>query len=209
MNAALLRELDPDRTTLFPWTVELYHRLIDQGILPEGEPYELLDGVLVRKDRSSRGEDPMTVGRPHAYAVHALARLATGLEGTGTFLMTQSPIVAGSTHEPEPDAAVVLGSNNAYRDHHPQAADVLCAIQVADSSLRRDRGVKQRIYAEAGIPQYVIVNLADRVIEQYTVPLASGGEYRHRVIAKPGEVLTIGLGHGRGQWNVPVAEVLP
>ena len=40
-------------------------------------------------------------------------------------------------------------------------------IEVADSSLHRDRGTKQRIYADAGIPQYVIVNLIEQVVEVY------------------------------------------
>ena len=60
---------------LWPWTVEQYHHLIDIGILPEGEPYELLDGQLVRKDRSATGADPMTVSTEHAWVVRKLTRL--------------------------------------------------------------------------------------------------------------------------------------
>lgn len=46
----------------FRLTVDQYHRMIRQGILPEAEPVELLDGQLVRKNRSAAGDDPMTIG---------------------------------------------------------------------------------------------------------------------------------------------------
>lgn len=44
------------------------------------------------------------------------------------------------------------------------------SIEVADATLERDRGIKQRIYARAGIPIYWILNLRDRQIEVYTQP---------------------------------------
>ena len=42
-----------------PITVEQYHRLIEQGTLPEDATVELLRGALVRKDRSVVGADRM------------------------------------------------------------------------------------------------------------------------------------------------------
>jgi Uma2 family endonuclease len=79
--------------------------------------------------------------------------------------------------EPEPDAAIVRGAIKDYRDHKPGPGDILCVIEVADASLRRDRATKQRIYADAGIAEYLIVNLPDRVIEVYTEPHKGKGRY--------------------------------
>jgi hypothetical protein len=66
----------PDRLNdLMRLTVEQYHQMIDAGILMSGEPYELIDGLIVRKDRSASGEDPMTVGTGHAWAVQQTSKI--------------------------------------------------------------------------------------------------------------------------------------
>jgi Uma2 family endonuclease len=46
------------------------------------------------------------------------------------------------------------------------------AVEVAESSLRFDRGRKGGIYARAGLQDYWIVNLIDRVLEVYRDPTA-------------------------------------
>lgn len=60
------------RLELLPLSVEQYDRMIEEGILPEDTGVELLDGVLVRKDRGDAGGDPTTVGEAHAYVVTQL-----------------------------------------------------------------------------------------------------------------------------------------
>jgi Uma2 family endonuclease len=158
-------------------TVEQYHRMIEGGILESGAPIELLDGFLVHKDRAKAGEDPMTVGNEHLWAVENLRRVFRGIEAHGFDLMCQQPVTLPPDGEPEPDGAVVRGTIDDYRRRKPTAGDVACVIEVADSSLDRDRGTKQRIYADAGIAQYVIINLAERVIEVYERPVAGSGRY--------------------------------
>jgi len=63
-----------------PLTVEQYHRMLETGILRDGDPYELLDGFLVRKDRSATGTDPMTIGPDHTGGVELLGELETDLQ---------------------------------------------------------------------------------------------------------------------------------
>ena len=70
-------------------SVEQYDRMIDAGILPEGAPIELLDGMLVLKDRSKAGDDIMTVGGEHVWAVKVVARLA--LRAPGRHFRSSSP----------------------------------------------------------------------------------------------------------------------
>jgi Uma2 family endonuclease len=43
-------------------------------------------------------------------------------------------------------------------------------VEVADSSLRLDRRVKSGLYARAGLNDFWIVNLVDRVLEVHRVP---------------------------------------
>ena len=83
-------------------------------------------------------------------------------------------------------------------------------IEVLDSTLARDRTLKARLYANAGIPFYWIVNLIDSRIEVYsssTGPDASPS-YRHRQeLTKSDFVDLIIDGHILGQ--IAVAELLP
>ena len=207
---AQLRELADDHATLFPLDVRRYHRMIELGILPEGEPFELLDGCLVRKDRSATGEDPMTVGLGHAWVIGELGDLAPRLRRLGCHMRVQLPITLPLLNEPEPDGAVVLGSKNAYRERHPGPADVTCVIEVADSSLARDRTTKLRIYAAAGIPMYVIVNLIDRVIEVYSEPIGKGrnARYGRQETLSSRQTLSVPAARGR-KLPIQVRRLLP
>ncbi|MSR53831.1 MAG: Uma2 family endonuclease [Gemmataceae bacterium] len=72
--------------------------------------------------------------------------------------------------EPEPDIAIVAGPEDRYDGLNPGGHDSHLIVEVADTSLFEDRGVKLQIYAEAKIPIYWIVNLIDRPIEEYTQP---------------------------------------
>ena len=89
-------------------STEQYHRMIDAGILDEDPGTELLDGVLVRKDRGDPGGNPMTVGEAHAFVVKQLAHLGLRLDAERMHLQTQQPVVIPEHGEPEPDAAIVL-----------------------------------------------------------------------------------------------------
>jgi Uma2 family endonuclease len=175
--SAIAQELLDPRTRLRPLTTDQYHQMIRDGVLEEGEPYELLDGHIVRKDRSKEGEDPMTVGYDHAWVIRKLTRLGRQLEPFGYYMQVQLPITLAPDHEPEPDGAIVKGTEDDYRHRHPSAADILCVIEVADASLRRDRTTKQRIYADAGIEDYILINRPQRTIEVYTQPQVGHGRY--------------------------------
>jgi Uma2 family endonuclease len=200
-----------DEPLIFPLTVDAYHRMIADGILPEGEPFELLNGQIIRKDRSAAGEDPMTVGSAHAWVIGTLAELNPKLRRLGCHMRVQLPLTFVPLSEPEPDAAIVFGSKDDYRDHHPSSDDVACVIEVADSSLRRDRTLKLRIYAGAKVPRYVIINLVDRVVEIYAQPKSGRGgaaRYDSATTLQPGEHLELPAARGR-ILRVAVRKLLP
>ena len=64
-------------------------------------------------------------------------------------------------------------------------------LEVAHSSLAQDRLTKSFIYAKAGIPQYVIVNLRDDCVESYIAPSAPRRRYRERTVLVRGERLQL------------------
>jgi len=85
---------------------------------------------------------------------------------------------------------------------------VPCVIEVAGTSLERDRTVKQRIYAVAGIPQYVIVNLVDSRLEIFEEPDSSKSRYRRRSEAAGNEDVALLLPENR-RLTISAADCLP
>jgi Uma2 family endonuclease len=207
MSAVTILELPGERQILYALTVGQYHQMVTEGILPEGEPFELIYGQVTRKDRSAAGADAMTVGDQHIWCVKRLAKLSRRLEALGCHMQTQQPVTLPPYNEPEPDGAIVIGSEDDYLDHKPGAADVTCVIEVADSSLKYDRVVKQRVYARSGILMYFIFNLQERLIEVYTEPLKTG-RYRKSERLAPGATVSFPAPGGR-RLSVPVRRLLP
>lgn len=193
-----------EMTEVVPLTVHQYHRMQETGILAEDEPIELLNGLLVHKDR---GGAQMPVSPLHALVVSRMVALAPDLEARGCHLRQQNPMTIAPSHEPEPDGFIVLGSADDYLDRHPAPREVTCVIEVADSSLHRDRTTKKTIYAAASIPQYVLVNLVDRRIEIYEQPNETDGTYGSTRILGKGDVLA--LSTGAQPLEIPAAMLLP
>jgi len=150
-------------------SVEQYRKMALAGILTPDDRVELLEGWLVKK---------MTKNPPHRIATRKTRVALEEVIPGGWYVDSQEPIVTGDS-EPEPDATVIRGKTEDYADRNPPAAHVALVVEVADASLLRDRQLKARIYARAGIPCYWILNLADRRLEVYTspAPAASAPSY--------------------------------
>ena len=189
-------DLLDERTRLPPVTVEKFHHMFETGLIEAGEPYELLAGVVVVKDRSRVGDNPMTVDPSHAYGVDALADLKPRFKGRGCYLRSQLPIELPPYSMPEPDAAIANGAASDYLHRHPGPGDVLGVVEVSNSSLRRDRLTKASIYAAAGIPWYLIVNYPARVAELHTEPDAERETYRQRQVLAAGETVAFPVAEG-------------
>ena len=113
----------------------------------------------------------------HRYTVTQLGKLSATIDSPERHIQTQLPIVCGPSQMPEPDFAIVRGTNDDYMDRLPTAADALCVVEVADASLERDRDEKGPAYAQAGVRRYTILNLRNRTAELYTQPDRSAGVY--------------------------------
>jgi Uma2 family endonuclease len=178
---------------LEPLTIGQVEQMMAHGILTEGAPIELIDGLLVRKDRSTRGGDPMTHHPKHAGCVVYFQSLSGSFAPHGCHLQSQLPIALSDTRAPEPDFAVVRGRRLDYRGRHPGPGDVIVVGEVADSSLDYDRTIKQRLYATAGIELYWIVNVIDNVVEVYRRPDVQAGVYRVRSDFQNGQSVELEL----------------
>src|ERR1700677_3150795 len=189
-------------------TVQQYHRMIEEGVIPEGAPLELIDGMIVRKNRADREGDPMSVGTRHSSAITGLQESLEGVKAAGCLLRIQQPLTAADDQEPEPDINVVRGTRRDYFERHPEPKDVVALVEVADSSLSSDRGTKKRVYASTGIAVYWIVNLVDMQIEVYQNPQPAAGEYADCTLYRSGQIVKLVVAPGV-EIEVAVGDVLP
>lgn len=153
-----------------------YDRLVEDGFFDEDEKVELLDGVIVEMTPQGLG---------HAASIEELTHLLVLALATRARVRVQLPFAASDISEPEPDIAVVPPADP--RRSHPGQAFLL--IEVADSSLGKDRRVKTRIYAQAGVPEYWIVDVSGRTIEVRTDP--GDGSYRQVRVAGQGDTIRL------------------
>src|SRR5688500_17554468 len=108
--------------------------------------------------------------------------------------------------EPEPDATIVLRPLTAVGK--PHAEHVSCVNEADGTSLGRDRTTKLRHYARGGIPQYVILVLADRTAEEYVEPDRTSGAYGRRVVHRADATLALRLA-GAATLSVELADLFP
>jgi Uma2 family endonuclease len=141
------------------WSRIEYERLIDLGVFQPGDPIELIGGELMVAEPQ---------GAPHYTSIRKSARALERAFGQAWEVRTQGPMGLDDESEPEPDVAVVPGGPEDYRSSHPSLAALV--VEVSESSLAFDRGHKSSVYARAGILDYWIVNLVDRVLEVYREP---------------------------------------
>ncbi len=185
---------------IYRLSVEQYHAMIREGILKDGDPVELVEGILVRK---------MTKHPPHRFATQALHELLIHLVPPGWFVDAQEPVTLDDG-EPEPDVAVIRGNRRQYleQDRHQGPAETALAVEVADSSLGFDQTHKARSYGRAGVPVYWIVNVIDRRVQVYTGPTGPADQpgYAHRQDFGPGEEVPVVL-DGQEVGRVRVADL--
>ena len=157
-----------------PFDVDRFHQLIESGWLGDRR-VELIEGEIYIR---------MPDGALHIYALSLVYAALFRISGRDMFIVSQGSLWLSETTEVKPDCFVVRG--NAQRMTGPiRMSDVLLTVEVSDSSLRRDRHEKAMAYAEAGIPEYWIVNPVARQVEIYREPV--DGEYQWLKVLQEGD----------------------
>jgi Uma2 family endonuclease len=162
-----------------------YERLIDLGVFQPGEDIELIGGELMVAEPQ---------GAPHYTAIRKTAKALEAALGPGWEVRTEGPIGLDDESEPEPDVAVVPGAPGDYARAHPSRPAL--TVEVAESSLALDRQRKGSLYARAGLPDYWVLNLVDRVLEVYREPA-------------PDSAAPFGWRYGRSEVFEASARVIP
>jgi Uma2 family endonuclease len=137
----------------------------DLGFLDPEERTELIAGQITLMAAK---------GTTHVTSLYLLVNVLREGLGSTALIRTQDPIQLDDFSEPEPDLAIVRGTVLDYADHHPQPPQIYLVVEVADSTLKRDCEVKDKLYAQAGIPDYWVLDVKDRQLHIFRDPTPTG-----------------------------------
>ena len=181
------------------WTVAEYHELLQNATLKSGDPFELLEGWIVKK---------MSRKPPHDVSLDLVQEALRGdlpseWRCASNAQLRQQTASRNQTWQ----------SFAAWRDYlakHPGPPAIGLLVEIADTSLTLDRVTKARIYVRASISDYWIVNLVDRQVEVYSDPDAFAPEpsYARRTDFFPGDSIPFIL-DGREVARLRVTDLLP
>ena len=155
-----LADLAPERLRRF--TGREFDEMCKHGILSGPEHVELLDGVLV----AMNGQE-----EPHARVSAWFAQvLIRALDFDAYDVRSHSTFAPSESSRPEPDIAVFRRNRSLVT----LPSQALLLVEVAHSSLRKDRVIKVPLYAACGVPEYWIVDVHASAVEVYTGPTPTG-----------------------------------
>jgi len=132
------------------FTIHDYHRMGKAGILLEDDRVELIYGEILSMS---------PIGNAHNAAVDRANRALVQTLGTRAIVRVQGSVQLDMYNEPQPDIVLLKPRDDFYAVGGPKPSDILLIIEMADSSLRFDRRVKARLYAEMGISDYWVADL--------------------------------------------------
>lgn len=162
------------------FTLDEYEQLVEAGVLTEDHRVELVEGEIV---------EMAAKGSRHSACVSRITDLFYQHVRQHAIIRIQDPVRLSGHSELEPDVALLRLRDDLYATSHPHAADVHLLVEVSDTTLAYDRGVKLALYAKAGVAEVWVVNLPEEVIETYK--RLEGGRYQDAREARRGELIAL------------------
>lgn len=160
----------------YSFTAEEFERMGEAGIFRQDARLELIEGEIFEMS---------PIGNAHAACVKFLTALLFRLFGDTYVIGVQDPIRPNDFSEPQPDVTLLRRRDDYYREGHPTPADTLLVIEVADTTVVKDKTVKVPLYARSGVPETWLVNIPEEQLEVYSAPL--NGVYRRVEVFGRGE----------------------
>jgi Uma2 family endonuclease len=153
--------------------VAAYYKMAEAGILTQSDRVELIGGEIF---------DMAPIGSTHAGKTDHLIRFFARAAADGlVHIRVQGPLRLDALNEPQPDVMLLKPREDYYQERHPGAADVLLLVELSESSLAYDRGMKLALYARFGVPEVWIVDLPGGAIEVYREPAGDAYALKQRL----------------------------
>ena len=163
----------------YRFTVEQFMDMLEGGVLPQNEHFELLEGVIYPLS-------PIFDG--HYAGVTQLTNELIFKLSSAVMVSPQNPIAIGERLSfPQPDLTVIRRER--YTSKIPTPQEVILVVEVSDATLLKDRSIKTPLYARHGIPEYWILDVKANRLEVYRDPHFE--EYRSKKILLEGEFATL------------------
>ena len=139
----------------------------EAGVLGPEDRVELIEGEIVQMS---------PIGHGHAFTVMMLNNVLVKAVGDRALVSPGNPVRLTRHTEPQPDL-MLLEPHVDYRHVTFVGPEhVLLVVEVAETSLAWDRGVKLRLYARAGVPEVWIIDVGGGLVEVHRAP--EGDAYR-------------------------------
>jgi len=171
---AAILDIPEVRQRVSPLSVDEYHRLDEFN--EHGRRTELIRGIIIEK---------MSKSPLHSSIAKRLYDRIAAMLPKGFIVRREDPITLADS-EPEPDIAIVRGSEEEFFQAHPGTAELV--IEVAVSSPALDRA-NTSLYAEAGVAEYWIVLGLEQKVEVYRRP--ENGRYLEMKLLQAGDTLEL------------------
>jgi Uma2 family endonuclease len=146
--------------TLTKWSLSDYHKMIEAGILSDHR-VELICGDIIEMSP----EGPL-----HRFINHKTVKYLRSLLKDQAEVIEAHPITL-SNSEPEPDITITRSPDRLYLTRHPYPEDIYWLIEIADTTLAKDLGIKKKAYAQAGIVEYWVIDLSSFTLKVYLNPV--------------------------------------
>jgi Uma2 family endonuclease len=158
------------------WSIDDYHKMIETGLL-DGRSVELINGAIIQM---------VPEGIAHAFCCRGTAKYLRTILGDRAEISEAHPISLPNDSEPEPDIAIVKAPDTLYQNRHPQPDDIFWLIEIANTALVNDLGIKRELYAQAGITEYWVMNLQTSELKVFRD--LSANDYRSEISLSSGIV---------------------
>jgi Uma2 family endonuclease len=162
------------------FTVDEYYRMAEVGILDPDDRVELIEGEIIQMS---------PIGNRHAGCVNRANALFVDLFKGRAVVTVQNPVRLDKYNEPQPDLTLCKWRADFYSSGHPRPEDILLALEVADTTLKKDLKLKLPIYARLGIIELWIEDLRHDRLLVFRDP--EGDKYQTHLMFGRGESLGV------------------
>jgi Uma2 family endonuclease len=139
--------------------------MVATGVLTKYDRIELIEGDML---------DMAPIGTKHSAITSRLNELFVLAVARSATVVVGGPVNLGEFSEPQPDLMLLKRRADFYSGKLPESVDVMLLIEVSDSSLAFDQGVKLNLYARYGVGEYWVVDVEGRRVVTYREPTAKG-----------------------------------